>query len=169
MRAYGLVADEQMQPYPTTAGILLFGKEPQQFFSEAFIICSNFAGITGREVISTRDCAGPLSEQFGEAYNFTISRLNRSFSIKGIMRDEKLEIPAEAFREVLINAIVHRNYHILSPIKIAIYENRIEIFSPEVFGTFDFSNSYYGIYYLRNTAMPKFLKNKVYGKIGYRI
>ena len=163
LRAYGLVADEQMQAYPTVAGILLFGKEPQQFFSEAFIICTNFVGITGREVISTRDCTGPLSEQFAEAYNFTISRLNKSFSITGIMRDEKLEIPAEAFREVLINAIVHRNYHILSPIKIAIYENRIEIFSPGSFpGPLTAQTLIMGFSYLRNTAIAK-----IFREIGY--
>ena len=117
LKAYGLIINENAQMYPTTAGILLFGKEPQHFFSEAFIICTNFVGVSGREVIATRDCAGPLSEQLGEAYNFTITRLNRSFSIKGVQRNESLEIPPEAFREVLINALVHRNYHILSPIE----------------------------------------------------
>lgn len=163
MRAYGLVIDEHMQTHPTTAGILLFGKDPQHFFSEAFIICTNFVGISGREVIATRDCLGPLSEQFGEAYNFVINRLNRSFSIKGAQRNESLEIPAEALREVLINAIVHRNYHIPSPIKIAIYENRIEIFSPGSFyGPLTAQNLVMGFSYLRNTVIAK-----IFRELGY--
>ena len=90
--------------YPTTAGILLFGKNPQHYFSEAMVICTHFAGVDGREAIATRDCTGTLLEQYQEATAFILSRLYRSFTIKGFMREETLEVPEVALREALLNA-----------------------------------------------------------------
>lgn len=131
--AYNLLTIEHAQKYPTTAGLLLFGKEPQQFFDYAIILCAHFSGITGREAIASKDCIGRLIDQYYSAYEFILNTLHKSFTIRGKIRSEQLEIPEIAIREVLINAIVHRNYHIRSPIKIAIYENRIEIYSPGIF------------------------------------
>ncbi len=163
LRAYTLIVDEQAQAYPTVAGILLFGKDPQHFLSESFIICSRFSGISGRETIATRDCMGPLFDLYANAYNFVVSHLDRSFTIKGPVREEKLEIPIEAIREVLINAVVHRNYHIASPTKIAIYDNRVEVFSPGSFpGPLNSQNLVMGFSYFRNTAIAK-----VFREMGY--
>jgi predicted HTH transcriptional regulator len=149
--SYPLLIKEHSTSYPNVAGVLLFSHNSQQFFSEAMIICSHFSGIAERKALATLDCSGTLFEQFDTAYDFILGRLNRSFVIKGKRRDEELEIPEEAIREVLLNAIVHRNYHINGPIKIAIYENRIEIFSPGSFpGPIDPHNLMLGVTYLRN-------------------
>lgn len=154
--AYHLLIVEHAHNYPTNGGLLLFGKDPQHFFEYAIIMCGHFKGITGREAIASKDCIGGLIDQYHTAYDFIINRLNKSFTIKGKIRKEKLEIPEVAIREVLINAIVHRNYHIPSPIKIAIYENRIEIYSP---GTFPGPISQYGLLsgstFWRNTVICK--------------
>lgn len=163
LTSYHLITHEHAHTYPTVAGILLFGKNPQHFFSESFIICSHFSGIEGRKAIASRDCAGTLVEQFNDAYDFVLSRLNISFTIKGPRRTEKREIPEVALREILINAIIHRNYHINGPIKIAIYENRIEIFSPGTFpGSLDVHNLKMGITYIRNKAIAK-----IFREMGY--
>lgn len=154
--AYHLIANEHNHWYPTVAGILLFGKNPQHFFHEAIIISTHFAGISGRETIATKDCTGTLTEQLDAAYHFALSQLTRSFSIKGLKRKEQYEIPEEAFREVLVNAIVHRNYHLSSPTKIAIYDNRIEVFSPGSFpGPLHAKNLRMGLTYIRNTAITR--------------
>ncbi|MCK9536933.1 MAG: putative DNA binding domain-containing protein [Bacilli bacterium] len=50
--------------------------------------------------------------------------------VKGFSRVKKVQIPLEAYRESLANAIVHRDYLINSYIKISMYDNRIEITSP---------------------------------------
>lgn len=161
--SYSLITHEHAHTYPTVAGILLFGKNPQHFFSEAFIICPHFSGIEGRKAIASRDCIGTLLEQFQDAYDFVLSRLNTSFTIKGPRRTERREIPEEALREILINAIVHRNYHINAPIKIAIYENRIEIFSPGTFpGILDVHNLKMGITSIRNKAITKIFREAGY-------
>lgn len=161
--SYSFITQEHSVTYPTVGGMLLFGKEPQKYFPESFIVCSHFSGNSGREVVATIDATGTLFEQFDTAYNFIVSRLNRSFTIQGPKRDELLEIPPTAIREVLLNAIVHRNYHIQGPIKIAIYDNRIEIFSPGVFpGPLNTNNLKMGITYIRNTVICKTFREAGY-------
>lgn len=68
---------------------------------------------------------------FNETMNF-FKRHNRQWSeIKGSFRKEYKSYSEEAFREVLINALVHRNYEIeTSNIQIDIYDDEIKIKSP---------------------------------------
>jgi ATP-dependent DNA helicase RecG len=168
LKSYGLIAVEQTRGYPTYSGLLLFGKKPQDYVSEAMIICSHFLGTSGREVLATVDCEGNLFDQFQQAYGFILSRLYRSFIIRGPEREEMLEIPEEAIREALLNALVHRNYHIQAPIKIAIYDDRIEFFSPGQFpGPMKVDDLTLGITYLRNPAICKvFREAKYIEKLG---
>lgn len=163
LRSYSLISYDQSKKYPSVAGILLFGREPQSYFSEAMIICSQFKGTSGREAIATVDCEGTLFNQFNQAFEFITSRLYKSFSIKSLQREEKLEIPEVAIREALLNIIVHRNYHLKSPSKVAIYEDRVEFFSPGRFpGPFVEKNVLSGITYLRNPALCKVLREAKY-------
>lgn len=154
LEAYEIYVKEHGKIYPTSAGILLFGTNPQHYFSEGMIICTHYAGIDGREALATKDCSGTLFEQYQEAAAFIFSRLYRSFTIKGFEREEALEVPEIALREVLLNILVHRNYHIKSPSKISIYDNRIEFFSPGDFpGPLDSHNLLEGMSFLRNPAI----------------
>ncbi|MCX6989722.1 MAG: putative DNA binding domain-containing protein [Chlamydiae bacterium] len=163
LRSYYLVAEEHAHTYATTAGILLFGKEPGYHFTEAMIICSHFKGIEGREALASIDCTGTLFEQFERAFDFIISRLSKSFVIEGPRRTETLEIPKEAIREALLNMIVHRNYHLRSPSKIAIYQNRIEFFSPGIFfGPLNPQNLKLGLSFIRNPALCKVFREAHY-------
>lgn len=149
---YKLLVEQHSQVYPTIAGMLLFGHEVQYYMPEAMIICSHFKGVQGREAIATVDCVGTLFEQFEQAYHFIITRLSSAYVIKGAKREETLEIPQVALREVLLNAIVHRNYHLRAPTKIAIYDDRVEIFSPGNFPT-PFPNYLLGLTDARNRVI----------------
>jgi ATP-dependent DNA helicase RecG len=158
-----LIAQEHAHIYASTAGILLFGKEPQHFFTEAMIICSHFKGIEGRDALASIDCTGTLFDQFERAFDFIISRLSKSFVIEGPRRQETLEIPPKAIREALLNLIVHRNYHQKSPSKIAIYQNRIEFFSPGTFfGPLNAQNLKLGLSFIRNAAICKAFREAEY-------
>ena len=127
------------------------------------IICTRFSGVEGRKAIASMDCEGTLAQQFNQAMDFVTRHLESSFEIKGRERDQQLEIPEEAIREVLLNMIVHRNYHIPSPSKIAIYDDRIEMFSPGGFpGPIDAKNLLQGISYIRNPSICKVLR-----EVGY--
>ena len=163
LMAYHAIVYEHSKLYPTVLGILAFGRNPQHYLTEAMIICSHFKGTSGREAIASLDCNGDLFQQFEQAYNFILSRLNSSFSIDSLQRKEQLEIPEIAIREALLNAVAHRNYYIKGPTKIAIYENRIEIFSPGQFpGPLDTKNLNKGISYLRNPRICKVLREGKY-------
>lgn len=156
LKSYHLIVEEHTHLYPTVAGILLFGKNPQQFFSEAITMCSHFRGISGRDALASKLCEGTLINQFNEALGFLERQLNRSFTIKGRYREEQLEIPESALREMLINALVHRNYHIPAPNKVTIFENRVEIFSPGSFpGPLNTQNLRMGLTYIRNKAISR--------------
>jgi ATP-dependent DNA helicase RecG len=163
LRSYYLITQEHAHTYATTAGILLFGKEPQHFFTEAMIICSHFKGIEGRDALASIDCTGTLFEQFERAFDFILSRLSKSFTIEGARRKEVLEIPEKAIREALLNMIVHRNYHQKSPSKIAIFQNRIEFFSPGTFfGPLNSQNLKLGLSFIRNPAICKVFREADY-------
>ncbi len=159
LRSYSLVVEEHSEVFPTYAGILNFGKSPQFFLSEAMIIVSHFRGIEGRDAIASIDCEGTLLNQFQQAHHFVLSRLSKSFSITEVVRDEKLEIPEVAFREALVNLLVHRNYHIKAPSKISIYDDRLELFSPGNFsGPIEQDQLLKGLTYLRNPAICKIFR-----------
>ena len=130
LTSYEIIKKEHITDYPTIAGMLLFGKNPQKFLTEAYILCCHFSDYKDREAIASRTCKGTLFEQFDEAFDFIMDRLNKSFRIEKRQRDEKWEVPPIAIREVLMNTILHRNYHIKAPIKISVYADRIEFFSP---------------------------------------
>lgn len=120
------------------------------------IICTHFSGIGGRDVLATVDCEGTLFQQWRQAYDFLLRRLDRSWRIDGAHRVEELEVPEVAIREAILNMVVHRNYHLKGPGKIAIFDDRIEFFSPGGFpGPIDPRNLRAGVTYLRNPAICK--------------
>ena len=168
LEAYECAVREHGQLFPTVAGILLFGTNPQKYFSEGMIICTHYAGIEGREALATKDCTGTILEQYREVIAFLLSRLYRSFSIKEFERQEHLELPEIALREVLLNMLVHRNYHIKAPAKISIYDDRIEFFSPGDFpGPLNTHNLLEGMSFLRNPAICRvFREAQLMEKLG---
>lgn len=164
--SFKLLTKEHSHIYPTVAGILLFGKRVQYWLPEAMITCAHFKGTSGRDAIAALDCKGTLFSQLHQAYHFIISRLHHSFSIKDLARDEKLEVPAVAIREILLNAIIHRNYHLRAPTKIAIYNDRIEVLSPGNFPT-PFPNIHLGLTDARNMTISRvFREAKLVEKLG---
>jgi len=163
LKAYNLIHEEQGRVFPTKGGILLFSDNPQQWLTEAFIICTRFKGISGRDAVSSRDCSGTLFEQFETAYDFIVNSLQKSFTIEGNRRKEHYDVPVIAIREIVVNAIVHRSYSVAGPTKIAVFDNRIEIFSPGTFpGPLDTQNLTTGITYIRNPVVAK-----VFREAGY--
>jgi ATP-dependent DNA helicase RecG len=157
--AYCITTKDQAHIYPTVGGMLLFGKNPQTFYPEARIMCNHFQGVSiGSEVIASRECMGTLDEQFGAACNFIFGCLNKSWKIVGMHRIESLEVLEQSIRAMVMNAVIHRKYHMPSPTKIAIFDNRIEIFSPGVFPRPLDKNLRAGFTHLRNGTICKIFR-----------
>lgn len=141
---------------PTVAGIILFNNEPEQFIPESIIICTRFSETSGRDIIQTEEISGNLELQANTTYKLIKAWLLTNYALYGTKLKGKLPIPEAALREAIINALIHRKYSIPGAIKIAIYDNRLEIFSPGCFpGLVDINNLGDGTTYLRNPIIAR--------------
>jgi ATP-dependent DNA helicase RecG len=117
--------------HPTVAGILLFSNEPENFIPGAVVKCARFMGNDMDEFIDQRIITGPLFIQAEETIAFFKKNIRRSAKIEGLYRIEEYEYPEKAIREVVVNALCHRDYSRRgADIKFAIFDDRIEITSP---------------------------------------
>ena len=101
-----------------------------EYFPLARTQCAVFAGTDRGEFIDKRDFEGPLYEQIEAAYTFVLRNIRRSAKVEGLLRREKYELPPNAIREMIINALCHRNYLEPSFVQVALYEDRLEVTSP---------------------------------------
>jgi len=163
LKSNRVLVSEHGNDYCTHGGTLLFDAHPERFFSEAFIICSRFKGTTGRDVLEAVDILGPLPHQIESACEFVYQHVGKSFTVNDTRRTEMTAIPRLAIREAVINAVAHRNYHLQAPIKIAVYADRVEVFSPGGFpGPIQPDMYETGITYIRNVVIAKVLR-----RLGY--
>jgi ATP-dependent DNA helicase RecG len=152
-----LLSDFGASQQATTGGVLLFGTSPQDFLPEAKIYCSFFKGTAGRDAIAHLECIGTLFEQYDSALSFLESHIPTTFRVRQTRKKEDLVVPRVALREALSNLLVHRDYAMNAPSKIAIFSDRIEFFSPGVFpGPFSKQNLESGFTYIRNQIITLF-------------
>ena len=114
-------------------GLLLFGKNPQQFRPTLTVQCVSVVGndISSNEFRDKEDpFTGNLTELYGKTLSFITRNLRKVQKEDGFNSQSELEIPIETIEELLVNALIHRDYFILSSIKVFIFDNRIEIVSP---------------------------------------
>ncbi len=114
------------------AGLLLFGRQPQ-LTKPAFVVKAvSYPGtvVDVNQYLDSEDFEGPLSKVFKDALSFIIRSLPKQQQSQGINEPGRLPIPRIVFEELLVNALIHRDYFIESPIRLFIFENRLEIISP---------------------------------------
>ncbi|MGC9104733.1 MAG: ATP-binding protein, partial [Candidatus Methanodesulfokora sp.] len=111
------------------AALLLFGRNPQSEIPWAIVKVGKF--LSGETMpIFEKEIDGDLIEQIERSYGEVLSLIKREIKIRDLRREEIFEYPLEAVRELIVNAIAHRDYSIRSPIYIRIYDNKIVIESP---------------------------------------
>jgi ATP-dependent DNA helicase RecG len=117
---------------PTHAGVLLFGKDPQRHIRGAEITAARFAGETMSDTFSRQDILGTLPDQIRRAETFLVDHLRKGVHIRHTMaREENFEYPLEAARELVVNAVAHRDYSITGDgIRLFIFRDHMEISSP---------------------------------------
>ncbi len=116
----------------TLAGNLIFGMNPQKYNTSFYVDCVYFDGndISVDKFISKKTLKGSFEKLFDDSLAFIISNLRKKqvddeFNSKG-----ELEVDKRVLTELIVNALVHRDYYINSSIKVFIFHNRIEIVSP---------------------------------------
>lgn len=117
---------------PLNAATALFTKDTGMY-TQFTMHLARFQGTDKNEFIDNQRVEGNIFVLLNEAMNFFRKHLNMHGKIVGLVRDEYLEIPAEALREAVLNALCHRQYERYNlTIGIAIYDDRIEIENPGV-------------------------------------
>jgi len=115
------------------AGLISFGKDIQRYFPDTIVKCALFEGRdkTGR-ILDHIDIKDNIFNQIDFAENFILRNIRKAAWINPQTgrREEKYELPYLAIREAIANAVAHRDYRISSHIDIAIFDDRIEVWSP---------------------------------------
>ncbi|MFO0618079.1 MAG: ATP-binding protein [Polyangiaceae bacterium] len=118
----GVAAKLAPRVVPTLAGLYVFGKSPQFVFPELGVGCVAFRGrLITDEIRERLDLEGPLPSLVDGAARFVAS-------CSGDAADE--EYPLELVREVIVNALVHRDLRKPSRVAVRVFTDRVEVWSP---------------------------------------
>ena len=116
---------------PTLAGIIFLGESPQYYIPNARVIA---AYIEGGDISippsDKKDFEGRIPEILEDCMRFLKVYVKERHIIKGIEPETYPEIEDFVLREALVNAIAHRDYTISAPVRILIFNNRIEFHTP---------------------------------------
>jgi predicted HTH transcriptional regulator len=118
---------------PTNAAILLFGKGPRRFFSNAQVHCFHFLGTEKRKPIASQQpYEGRLLGVIDEAVEFVLGKLDRSVGTRAesTQAPGDFEIPRSVITEAIVNATIHRNYRNNGFVQVIVYADRIEVWNP---------------------------------------
>ncbi len=144
------VADEQFNELMsitkdgklTLASVLLFCVYPQAYFPQLSIIATAVygneigkLGENGERFLDNRRIEGSISDMIDGALQFVKNNMRMSTIINPETgkRNDKFDYPLTAVREVILNALVHRDYSIHTegmPIQITMYNDRLEVKNP---------------------------------------
>ena len=120
---------------PTIGGYLIFAHNPPQERSpyERYLVrCVCYAGNNvASEIMDSSDIKGTLDTQIDSSYKFVLKNIRKISEIVGAKRIEKFEYPEAAIRELIANAVIHRDYKIIETYaQIKIFNDRLEILNP---------------------------------------
>jgi len=125
---------------PTLAGLLMFGKYPQEFEQQLVMTFLQYYGTTetektprGERFLDNRKFEGTIPEMVEGAVNHVLATIRKSSLIEGLYRRDIPEYPEEAIREAVVNAVAHRDYSDFvrgSYIQIRLFADRLEVQNP---------------------------------------
>ena len=116
---------------PTKGAVLLFGKQRQLHFDDAWIQCGRFRGTNKVDIFDQCEIHDHLPQAVHSIEQFLKKHAFKSAEFGAMRRQDIWSIPLTMLREAIINALVHSDYSQRgSPIRIAFFDDRIEIESP---------------------------------------
>lgn len=124
-----LATDEGML---NLAGVLLFAERPEWIKPLFIVKAIRYPGnaIHSTEYLDTEDFSGSLGKIFENSLAFIMRNLHKAQSGQGVNSPGIPEIPPSVFEELLVNALIHRDYLVNATIRLFIFDDRIEIISP---------------------------------------
>ena len=113
-------------------GALLFAKNPSVRLP-AFIVkagCISGTDITSESYLDSRNIEGKIADIFQQTISFILANIKQIQGDQSVNSVGLPEIPRIALEEILVNALVHRDYFISAPIRVFVFDDRVEVISP---------------------------------------
>lgn len=114
------------------SGALLFAKYPSfklpVFIIKAIAFPGN--GIHETDYLDSRDIAGKLADVFHQGMSFVRGNIHHVQGDQDVNAPGQPEIPPIVLEELIANALIHRDYFVSAPVRVFVFDNRVEIISP---------------------------------------
>lgn len=116
----------------TVTGVLLFAKNPSALLPVFHVKAVRYPGndIHATTYLDNADIVGRLHTQFEETFSFVARNLRREQNDQNVNSVGQMEIPTIVLEELIANALIHRDYFVSAPIRVFVFDDRIEIISP---------------------------------------
>ncbi len=127
-----IVRDIEDRARLSLAGLLLFGKQPQDFLYYARISAVRWRGReAGEHIIDRQEITGRLPQQIEHAVAFIERNTRLSTVIDDVRQTDRPQYPRPALREAIVNAVAHRDYSVTgAQILLYVFDDRVEIRNP---------------------------------------
>jgi len=127
----GVLSWQGKEPILNNAGVLFFCKEMYPVLYQATITCALYKGTDKVHILDRKDFTGSLLSNIEDTLVFLKQHLRLRYEIKTLQRKEILEIPEDALREAVVNAVCHRDYFEKGcAVMIEIFDDRVMITNP---------------------------------------
>jgi ATP-dependent DNA helicase RecG len=127
LRSWRLISEG----HPTVAGLVLFGRIPQEHLPFAQINAARIPGTDiSNEPSDRKDLTGRLLDVLDQAMRFLYLHLAIPHRIRGLEPEPRPELPDGALREALVNAVAHRDYTVQGPVRLFVFDDRVEFHTP---------------------------------------
>lgn len=126
LKSLGLITEEKIN----NAGVLFFSKSISKYFLNAVIGCVLYDGKTKTRILDKKEFDSDFISNLNSSVIFVLRNLRIEYIIEKIEREEKPEIPEAVLRELIINAMSHRDYFSNGRVLIEIFSDRVEISNP---------------------------------------
>jgi ATP-dependent DNA helicase RecG len=139
LRMVGALASDEASDRPTLAGLICLGRYPQQFLPQLNITFVAYPTADARPLpdgtrfLDNQALDGPVPLTVDMAERVLIRNMTRRGVIGGAGRENVWEYPLPAVRELIVNAVMHRDYHPLAQgtqIRVELYPDRLAVTSP---------------------------------------
>ena len=121
-----LTEDGQM----TQAGAWLLARDIWDVHRHAHVSCTLFQGTGETMVINGEGFHSDIYTMIDETVDWVKSKLNTAYIIREVRWEERLELPKEAIRETIVDALARRDYRDAANVQIYVSLSRLEIISP---------------------------------------
>lgn len=114
---------------PSVAAVVAFGKEPQWLLPNLGVTLAAFSGTTmTSDVTVRRHLTGPFAALHRSCVDAIVDAAR--VVINHADGSEHMEFPVRAVREVISNALIHRDLRATGPVQIRVFPGRLEVYSP---------------------------------------